>query len=358
MNVGDLCLSPTATVHEAMTLLNRSAKGIVFMVDDRRKLRGAMTDGDIRRFLLRGGGLDDAVEAAMKGRPLVAPLGTPARTITALMTANQVRQIPVVDDEGRLVDVFFAETGHMSQTMVAVIMAGGEGLRLRPLTEAMPKPMLRVGGRPLLETIVMSLKAAGYERIFINVRYLAEVIESHFGDGGRLGVEIHYLREPKPLGTAGGLSLIPTSLWPESPFLVVNGDLLTKLNFGVFRDFHIAEGYAMTICGRPYEVKVPFGYPVVNGDIVTEWREKPSFTYLVNSGIYCLDPELVEKIPKDESYNMPDLVAQAGKDGLRVGVFPLREPFHEIGRIDSYNAAEKFYKEHFAVDLGSAGASS
>lgn len=348
MNITDLLLDHTQAIRDAMALLNRNTKGIAFVVDGQRKLLGSVTDGDIRRALLHGARMDDAIATALHTRPVVAPAGTPGRMLAAIMDANRVRQLPLVSETGELVDVYFAGTGHLSDKLSAVIMAGGEGMRLRPLTDTMPKPMLSVGGRPLLETIIRALKASGHQQIFINVRYLAHVIEEYFGDGSSLGVEIHYLREPLPLGTAGGLSLIPKDLWPRSSFLVVNGDLLTTLNFRLFRDYHMSEGSAVTLVGRPYEVTIPFGYPVMNGDVVTDWSEKPTFTYLVNSGIYCLEPDLLNLVPSGQMYNMPDLIQHACRDGRRVGVFPLREPFHEIGRVDSYREAEEFYRCHFA----------
>jgi NDP-sugar pyrophosphorylase family protein len=173
------------------------------------------------------------------------------------------------------------------------------------------------------------------------------MIEDHFGDGSDFGIRIDYIREPKPLGTAGSLGIIPDEMIPDGPFLVVNGDLLTTLNYRAFRDFHIAANYDFTLCGRPYEVQIPFGYPIINGDVITEFREKPKFVHLVNSGIYCLAPELIDYVPKNEYFDMPDLIRKVIEKGKRAGVFPLREKFHEIGRHESYKAAEEFYKNYF-----------
>jgi len=218
---------------------------------------------------------------------------------------------------------------------------------LRPLTEKLPKPMLTVGEKPILRIIIESLKNVGIRKILINIRYLGDIIQDYFKDGSDFNVQIDYIQEPHPMGTAGSLGLIPERLKPQSPFLVINGDLLTTLNFKSFRDFHSAARFDFTLCGRPYKVQVPFGYPVIEGDIVTEFKEKPTFTHLVNSGIYCLSPELIKYVAPNEYMDMPDLIKAAIENGKRVGVFPLREKFHEIGRPESYSAAEKFYADHF-----------
>jgi NDP-sugar pyrophosphorylase family protein len=230
-------------------------------------------------------------------------------------------------------------------------MAGGEGKRLRPLTEYMPKPMLKVCGRPILEIIIESLRNVGFKRIILAVYYLCHIIEDYFNNSSDFGVDIKYIRESKPLGTAGGLGLIPEDLRPKSPFLVINGDLLTDLDFKAVRDFHIAAHYDLTICSRPYQVKIPFGYPVINGDVVVEFQEKPEFTYLVNSGIYCISPELLDEVSVNEYIDMPDLIQRAIQIGKRVGVFPLRENFHEIGRLEFYEASEEFYQKNIEPKL-------
>jgi NDP-sugar pyrophosphorylase family protein len=231
---------------------------------------------------------------------------------------------------------------------VAIIMAGGEGLRLRPFTENTPKPMLKVGNKPILQIIVEMLKSFGYYDIIINIRYLGNIITDFFQDGKQFGVNINYIKEPKTMGTAGSIGLIPEVLKPKSPFLVVNGDILTLLNFKSFRDFHIAAGYDFTLCGRPYQHQIPFGYPVTKGELVIDFQEKPVFDFFVNSGIYCISPELIEKVSGNEYLDMPDLIRAAIDDNKRVGIFPLREEFHEIGRPESYSAAEQFYTKYLS----------
>ncbi len=342
-----VCAAPSDPIRQVMAVIEGGNSGVALIVDTDRRLLGIVTDGDIRRGFLHGLSLESRIEEAMNRKPMVVPASLPTEAIQHLMRANTIRHMPVVDEAGYLVALESLDEAAPGELATAVIMAGGEGLRLRPLTESMPKPMLRVGGKPLIEILVSALRRAGFGRILINIRYLGEVIEQHFGDGSAFGLEIRYLREPKPLGTAGGISLIPPDWRPRSPFVVLNGDLLTRLNFGVFRDFHMSSNYTLTLCGRPYDVRVPFGYPVASGDVVTEFREKPTFTFLVNSGIYCLNPELIDEIPYGEPFDMPTLVHRVCESKRPVGLFPLREPFHEIGRIESYEAAERFYREHF-----------
>jgi dTDP-glucose pyrophosphorylase len=347
----NVLVAPELSIKEVMACIDRSSAGIALVVDADRRLVGTVTDGDIRRGLLRGLALDAPVEQVVNRNPLVVPETFAAEAVIGLMQANDVRHMPLVD-ESRCVtglEVLALPIPDAQESPTAVLMAGGEGVRLRPMTENMPKSMLKVGGRPLLEIILETLRAAGFHRVFINIRYLGHIIESHFEDGSKWNVSIHYLREPKRLGTAGGLALIPKHMRPGTPFVVINADILTRLNFAVLRDFHIAANYDLTLCGWPYEVRIPFGYPVVNGDLVTDFKEKPTITHLVNSGIYCLNPELLDEVPVNEPYDMPDLIRRACARGLRVGVFPLREAFHEIGRVESYAAAEKFYRQHFAI---------
>lgn len=224
----------------------------------------------------------------------------------------------------------------------AILMAGGEGLRCRPLTLHAPKPMLPVGGKPVLETLVRQLAKAGTERIFIVVRYLKEqIVAAVPGWAQEYGVEVRWLQEPVPFGTAGGLSLIPDALRPTEPFLVVNADILCPLDFAAFREFHIAHGNLLTLVGREHAYALPYGWPMVSGPSVVDFREKPTFTYRVNSGIYCLEPHLLDVVPRGY-YDMPDLIRWACQRG-NVGLYPLDVPYHEIGSVENYHAAEEFY---------------
>ena len=352
-------VSPASKIHDVMEQLNQSLVGISLVVDEDREthLLGTVTDGDIRRALLKGLTLDAPIREAMSRNPIVAPDGLPGSALLTLMKANSIRHLPIVDEAGRLIGLEYLDlttANDKIEILCAVVMAGGEGQRLRPLTRDLPKPMLPIGNRPILEIILESLLRSGFHRILISIGYLGQAIQDHFGDGSSFGLEIRYLIEPEPLGTAGALGLIPEDLRPASPFLVINGDLLTRLNFAAFRDFHLAANYEFTLCCRPYEVTIPFGYPVLDGDLVADFREKPTFHHLVNSGIYCLSPDLLDEVPANTHFNMTELIHALCRARRRVGVFPLREPFHEIGRLESYRDAEAFYLEHFCGERSSS----
>lgn len=346
-------VSPVTAIREVMELFNKSQKGFALVTDPDGKYEGTVTDGDIRRSLLKGATLSSPIRTVMRKDPIVVPDSVKKNELLSIMQANSVRHLPIVDDTGRVVALQYLNilTQDENDIVTAVVMAGGRGERLRPLTEQLPKPMLPIGDRPILEILLDALKLSGIKRVLISVGYMKETIQNHFGDGSRNGLAIHYLVESKPLGTAGALGVIPDHLKPSSPFLVINGDLLTRLNFSAFRDFHTAAEYDFTLCCRPHHVSIPFGYPVLEGDLVKGFREKPTFNYLVNSGIYCLSPEIIEAIPLNTHYNMTDLIENICKTERRIGVFPLPEPFHEIGRVESYHAAEAFYSEHFEKDF-------
>ena len=335
-----------------MKCLNRSIAGAVLVVNSDMRLVGIATDGDIRRALLHSSTLDSPITQAMQSNPVVAPDSFSKNAVISLMQANSIRQLPIVDSEGHVTSIEFLEVSTDKKASMAVLMAGGQGQRLRPLTDKLPKPMLSVGDRPILETLIDSLKEFGFNRVFISVGYMREVIQDYFKDGTGFGIEIHYLAESEPLGTAGALGLIPKSLRPDSSFLVINGDVLTPLNFATFRDFHVAADYEFTLCCRSHPVKIPYGYPIVEKNLVVDFKEKPQFEYLVNSGIYCLSPALLNEIPQGEFFNMTDLIRHLCDTQRRVGVFPLREAFHEIGQIETYRDAEKFYEEHFIRNSG------
>ncbi|HPF98917.1 MAG TPA: nucleotidyltransferase family protein [Kiritimatiellia bacterium] len=352
--LSEVGISKAATIRDAMSKLSDLGalrpNNTLVVVDDEGVLAGTVTDGDIRRAFLRGATMDSKLGDICRRDPIVAPESMPVDSVHRLMQMNEVVSIPLVDNARKVVAVEMLGARRVAAAeLMAVVMAGGEGVRLRPLTENMPKPMLKVGGKPILQTILEALRRGGFTRILLNVRYLAPIIEDYFKDGSEFDLKISYIHEPKPMGTAGSIGLIPDAQRPQAPFLVINGDLLTTLNFRAFYDFHMAADYDFTLCGRPYEVKIPFGYPVISGDVVTEFREKPVFTHLVNSGIYCMSHQLIGEVPVGEYFDMPDVIRRAIKLGMRVGVFPLREDFHEIGRPESYTAAEEFYRKHLSI---------
>ena len=352
--ISDLFVSPQRSIKDAMEVLNRGGISIALIVNKSGKLLGTLTDGDIRRALLRNIRLEEPIEKVMNSHPVTAPVGMPRDDLLALMHMRRKRQIPLVAED-KVVDIVWQEKlMENDQTpkidSLVVIMCGGLGTRLRPLTDEMPKPMLPVGEKPVLKILLDSLKKEGFRRVLISVHYKRKAIQEYLGDGSSLGLEIHYLVESSPLGTAGAIGLIPEDQKPNMPFLVVNGDVLTRLNFSAFLEFHVASGNAFTLCCRPYEVNIPFGYPVLEGNLVKDFKEKPTFNFLVNSGIYCLSPELLSEVPKNNRFDMTDLIDRLCQIGSRVGVFPLWEPFHEIGRVESYHKAESFFRDNFETE--------
>ncbi|HEU5321431.1 MAG TPA: sugar phosphate nucleotidyltransferase, partial [Methylomirabilota bacterium] len=252
-----LCISAGASVREALAMITKNSRQAIAVVDADGRLAGLVTDGDVRRGLLRGVGLEDRVSQVMNAHPVVGRPGAPRAETLALMERRSLRHLPVVDDGGRLVDLLLREELERPAVLPnwAVVMAGGAGTRLRPLTAETPKPMLRVGGKPILEILVERLRAAGVRDFHLTVGYKPETIEAHFGDGAALGVRIRYVREPEPLGTAGALALLAEP--PVEPFLLVNGDILTRCDFRAMLQFHERTGADMTVGMVAHTVEVP-----------------------------------------------------------------------------------------------------
>lgn len=331
----ELALVPApATLRDAMQSLDASSCQIALVVDAGRRLRGTVTDGDIRRALLDGAALDSSIDPYVNAECFTVPVGAARADVLELMQARQIAQVPEVDD-GRVVvglHLLGELISPVERPNAAVIMAGGRGARLGTLTEALPKPMLSVAGRPILERIVLQLVGSGVRRIYLSVNYLAEVIEEHFGNGRRFGCTIEYLREPEALGTAGSLSLLPHT--PEAighPFLVMNGDLMTQLNAGRLIDFHDAGNLPMTVAVRRYIEQIPFGCVEVDGDRMVGFTEKPMSTRLINAGIYVLDPACLSQIHAGEFLTMPDLIGRIRADGGEVRVFELDDDWIDVG---------------------------
>lgn len=327
-------VAESGTIRDAMEALNRGARQIVLAVDTDGRLTGVATDGDLRRALLRGAGLDDPLDGALTRSFVALDAEEPRAEVIELMTARRIGAIPVVDRDRRPVGLHLlreflepVERGNW-----AVIMAGGQGLRLRPLTDAVPKPMLRVAGRPILERIVLHLVGFGIKRIFIAVNYLGDVIERHFEDGHRFGCRIEYLRETTPLGTAGALGLLPET--PTEPLIVMNGDLVTSADLGRLLDNHRDGGFDATIGTYHYLHAVPFGCVERDGERVTRLEEKPTLVREVNSGIYALEPSAVALVEPNVAQSMPDLIDRLLASGRPVGAFEIDDDWIDVGQRD------------------------
>ncbi len=319
------------TLRDGLASLDKSGLEIVLVVNEERRLTGILTDGDVRRALLRGAGLEDRLGPHMQRDFTCVTQRAGRAEVLDLMQARGISQIPIVDEQQRLVGLHTLHDilGAAQRPNWAVIMAGGRGERLRPLTDTVPKPMLRIAGRPILERIILHLVGFGIRRIFISVNYMAEAIEGHFGDGRTLGCEIRYLREDKPLGTGGALSLLPER--PSHPFLVLNGDLLTQFDAGRMLAFHEEGGYRATVAVHEYVHTVPYGVVEVNDGRILGLREKPAEMWHVNTGIYVLDPVLLERVPKETHFPLPALVEECLEKGERVGAIRVEEDWIDVG---------------------------
>ncbi len=335
---------------DALSVVDAGVRRGVYMalvVDESNRFLGTVTDGDVRRGLLRGVTMDMPVSSVMNAKPAVVSSYESRETAVSLMQNLKLRAVPRVDEDGVLVglELLNDEEARTARDTWVVLMAGGLGTRLHPLTKTVPKPMLPVGGRPLLETIVESLSNQGFRRIFLAVNYMAESIREHFGDGQWLGVEIDYLEEGKRLGTAGALGLLPER--PKAPMVVMNGDLLTSVSLEQLLAFHRDHHATATVGVREYQMEVPYGVVETDGAMLTNIVEKPIQKYFVNAGIYVVEPGLLDLIPDDEFLDMPDLVARALSDGEPISTFPIREYWLDVGRLDDLERARAEYDQFF-----------
>jgi len=345
MDVERFLISPSNSIRETMACIDRNARGIALVVDGEHRLIATVTDGDVRRAVLAGTDLNLPVMELIKRRkkepyptPLTARAGTPAAELIRIMNEYTLSHLPLLNDEGRVVDMVLLRdmVKEYELPLRAVVMAGGYGTRLRPLTEALPKPMLPVGDRPLLEHIIEQLREVGIRRVNLTTHYKSELISEHFGDGKNFGVEIEYVKEDRPLGTVGALSLIQPS---EEPLLVINGDILTRIDFHAMLDFHREQKANMTVAVREFEMRVPYGVVETEGVEVARISEKPVLRHFINAGIYLLNPEVCRFIPNDRPYDMPELINRLLEAGRRVISFPVREYWLDIGKIEDYQQA-------------------
>jgi dTDP-glucose pyrophosphorylase len=334
--VSEPVLPPDATLRDAIRVIEHTRRLLAVVVDSDHRLLGVLSDGDIRRAILRGIELDQPAARAMTVNPISGPAGAADDELCDLMITRGVAAVPLVDDEGRFIRVIQVQDFTTEQHWTggegygaAVIMAGGEGRRLRPLTLDRPKPMIDVGGVPLLERQVRSMVRSGLKRIYISTNYLGHVIEEHFADGAEFGADIRYLREDKPLGTAGALSLLPER--PDAPVLVINGDVLTTSDFGRLLDYHRETAAFATVAAMQHRVEIPFGVLRLNGHQVFTIEEKPSESFLCNAGIYVLSPAALDLIARDSRIDMTQVIMLAIGQGHRVSVFPIHEYWADIG---------------------------
>lgn len=356
-----LCVTADVPIRDAMAALDRGAKGIVLLVDEQRRFIGTVTDGDVRRAILDRVDLGQPVALLLERKantryaaPAWAPVGTPPAELRRIMRDHAVKQLPLLDAQRRVADLVVLDDLVASERvpLQAVIMAGGLGTRLRPLTDDTPKPMLPVNGRPLLERTIEQLRGAGIRRVSVTTHYLPEKIVEHFGDGSRFGVDLNYLAEDTPLGTAGALGLMDE---PAEPMLVINGDIVTRVDFRAMLDFHREHAAAMTIGARQFELQVPFGVMRTDGPRVRQIEEKPNVGFLVNAGVYLIEPRVHRLIPRDQRLDMPDLIRTLVAGSQTVVSFPIVEYWMDIGRVDDYEQVNADAEQRDSDDRDEVG---
>ena len=335
-------IQPEATFLDALMSIDSTGAGIALVVDAERRLLGAVSDGDVRRALIKGAGLQDRAIGAANAKPVCADAHQDAAAMLATLRAHSLRQLPILDDSRRVVGLATVEDflNIPVRTNPVVIMAGGKGERLAELTRDTPKPMLTVGSRPILDTIVGNLAGQGFRNFWLAVNYKADQIERHFGDGSDLGLDIRYLREAKPLGTCGALSLMPR---PDEPLVVTNGDVLAKADYSHLLDSHLQSDAQATVVVRDYQMQVPFGVVNAEGADVTRIDEKPTQSYTISAGVYVLSPQALDLIPRDAFYDMPTLMTEMIARGLRVRVQRAEGYWMDIGHPPDYAQANADY---------------
>lgn len=336
----NLTLSYHATFKDAIRTLDENGNGFLAIIDDSLKLVGILTDGDIRRAVLNNkNNLMDIINK----EPLTMKKGIPKKLIFLKLKEIHRKHMPIVDDNGVLVDVVILdEIEFNSKSNIVVIMAGGLGSRLGELTKKTPKPMLHVGRKPMLHNLIDNFMEHGFTKFYISVNYKAEVIKSYFQDGSEFGIEIKYIEEDKRLGTAGALSLIKDKI--ENPFFVINGDILTTLNFEEVLKFHNDNHSMATMCVRKYEYQIPYGVVKSDDSNISAIEEKPSFDFLINAGIYVLNPDLIASIPEDCFYDMPDLFKNLISMSKTTLSYEVVDYWVDIGQINDYEKVLNDFK--------------
>jgi len=345
--IGNIKLAINSTIKDALKIIDAGAMHIALVLDDENKLIGTVSDGDIRRGILKDLTLDDGIESIIFHTPTVCSVNDTKEDILKIAVAKKLYQIPIVDLDGVLVgidevDELLKPAEHINKV---ILMVGGMGTRLRPLTNDRPKPLLEVGNKPILETIIANFAKYGFKNIILGVNYKSQMIEGYFGDGSKFGVTIDYVHEDKRMGTAGALSLMREQL--TEPFFVMNGDLLTSVNFEHMLEYHLSNQAVATMGVREYDFQVPYGVVNIEGHQITSIEEKPVHKFFVSGGMYVLDTDVLNTIPDDVFYDMPTLFEKLIANKQKVISFPIREYWLDIGRMSDFEQANNEYHEVF-----------
>ncbi len=334
-------LTLKATIEDAISLLEKGKLKIVLIIDENNTLKGVVYDGDIRRALLKGLNLSSRIEKAMVSNYIRATKSTTNNEILKIMKENQISHVPVVNNENNFLGLHVLENPSLEKSFElpnsVLLMAGGRGKRLIPLTDNCPKPMLKINGKPMLEIIIEQCIEAGLRNFYISVYYLSDQIIDYFGNGEKWDIKISYIKETKPLGTAGALSLLPKNI--NHPLLIMNGDILTKINLLQFFNFHTNNKAEISLSGSEYYYQSPYGVIDVDGINFKSITEKPTFKHFINAGIYIVNPETIKGIDSNEYLDMPDLLNKRLEKKFKVVVYPIYEYWLDIGKVDSLNKA-------------------
>ena len=346
--IDEIKINQNASIKEALEVIDKGAIKVAVVLSDDGLLLGMLSDGDIRRALLKGMSLGDSIASIINKHPVVANINDTKERILELANEKKLHQIPIISN-GKLIGIqdireFLAPKNKPNKV---ILMVGGLGTRLRPLTNDVPKPMLDVGNKPILHTIVENFAKYGYTDIIMCVNYKSEIIKEYFGNGDKFGVKIEYVLESKRMGTAGALSLLQKR--PKDDFFVMNGDLLTNVNFEYLHEYHKDSNALASICIRKYEMQVPYGVVNVRANKVTSIEEKPTQSFFVSAGIYMFSPIVLDFIPKGVFYDMPTLFSELLKHDFPIHPFPIREYWLDIGRMDEYRRANDEYEGVFGL---------
>lgn len=339
-----LLINPTTTMSNAIEILNKGAQRIALVVDEESHLLGTVTDGDVRRALINHSTMDIPVEKIMCPTPKKADVNWSKQRVLATMDQYHLLQLPIVDNQQRVIGLHTLHDmlSNRQHSNAVFLMAGGFGSRLHPLTQNCPKPLLKVGNKPILEIILERFIESGFNFFYISTHYMHDMIEEYFGDGSRWGVKIQYIYEDVPLGTAGALGLLPHDELHQ-PMIVMNADLLTHLNFESLIAFHQKHPSLATICVREYEHCVPFGVIQSHEHHVMSMVEKPVHRFFINAGIYLVSPELIKTVKPRTNIDMPTLLQQQIHLGKEVNMFPIHEYWLDIGRMEDFQLAQNEY---------------
>jgi dTDP-glucose pyrophosphorylase len=341
-------ITPPATIRDAIQAIDAGNLQICLLIDEKGHLLGTLTDGDVRRALLHGNDTQSSVEPIINSNPESAKAATDNALLLSRMKERKIHQIPLLDDEGKVVGLAHIsdlEPPLQTPENIVVLMAGGLGSRLLPLTDSIPKPLVSVGDKPILETILEGFVEQNFKNFYISVNYKAEAIKQHFGNGEKWGAQIHYLEEDKRLGTAGALQLLPTR--PKESLLIMNGDLLTRVNYQDLLTYHDEQKTMATMCVRDYDFQVPFGVIDAENHQIKKVDEKPVFRFFVNAGIYVLAPDILDLIPKDEHFDMTNLFDRLIEAGHKAAAFPIHEYWHDVGHAGDLDKAIVDFKKYF-----------